>query len=225
MRPLGITTKSARTPDRIHEGTVAIWAVGGAGVGFVLAWLARGVDPAGSVLSASAVSASPAQARGDRGPLATLRVRLLLAAVYVSMGVTNPLPVGVVPAVFGVAFGVLACIAARRELLLARLSLSVRSSDGVGGADIEVMGAASARFAARRAAEALGLPIEREGYRLERAGVPLDSRRSLAAGGIRSGDVLTLVSVGTTHEPVIMYRALEQGRDASPPSESEVSSL
>jgi hypothetical protein len=120
-------------------------------------------------------------------------MRLLLAAVYVTMGVSYPLPFGAVPAIFGVAFGVLACVAARTETLRACLSLRVRSSDGARSADIEVLGAASARFAARYAAEALGLPLERASYPLERAGVPLDPRRGLAAAGVRSSEVLTLV--------------------------------
>jgi hypothetical protein len=147
-----------------------------------------------SVVGAGALAAFAAHVCGDRGPTATLTMRLLLAAVYVTIGVRHPTPLGVGAAILGAAFAVLACLAARGDALRERLSLSVRNPDGVGSAVIEVIGAASARFATRRAAEALGLPIERAGYRLERAGVPLDPGRCLAAAGVRSGDVLTLVS-------------------------------
>ena len=176
---------------------VGIWATAGAGIGVLLVWLAGATDPVISVLSVSALVGFAAYAWGDRDPSATVTARLLLAIVYVTVGVRHPTPLGVAVGMVGVAFGVFACVAARKsisaEALRARLRLTVRTSDGACSAEIEVIGAASARVAVRRSAKALGVRREQTQCRLERAGAPLDPERSLDAAGLRSGDVLTLV--------------------------------
>lgn len=173
---------------------VGVWTVGGAVIGVLLAWVAGAVDPVMVVLSASGLAAYAAFAAGHRDPRATLTMRLVIAALYVAVGVVHPTPLGIAVAAFGVGFGVVACLTVRAEVLSARVALSVRSSDGLSSADIELIGAAPVRCAVRLAATALGRRTEWSSCWLERGGVALKPRRSLVAAGVRSGDVLTLVT-------------------------------
>jgi hypothetical protein len=177
---------------------VGIWAPAGAVIGLLLGWVAGSAEPVVSLLGAGALVGIAAYAWGDRDATATLTIRLLLAAVYVTIGATHPTPLGITVGILGASFGVLACRAARRsaaaEALRARLLLSVRSPDGTRSAEIEVMGAASARVAARRSVKALGLAPQHARWRLERCGRPLHPDCGLCAAGVRSGDVLTLAS-------------------------------
>jgi hypothetical protein len=65
------------------------------------------------VLCVAAVAALVAYGVGDRGRHPPLTARLLLALVYVSIGVRHPTALGLVVAIFGVGLAVLAYASSR----------------------------------------------------------------------------------------------------------------
>jgi putative Mg2+ transporter-C (MgtC) family protein len=207
-------TGGDRQRDRHHLRQKAAWiarraasrravavrapAVAGAAVGGLLAWASRPADPFVIVLGAGAAGAVGGYVAGDRGWRGATTMRLLLAAYYIVAGIHHPDSLGVTMAAFGLILGVLALVAARRtehaEALRATLRINVRRSDGRTVA-VDVPAAASARYATRRAAQALEDP---RNCVLARAGQALRPGRSLLANGVRHGDTLELLAAPAT---------------------------
>ena len=175
------------------------WAVIGAAIGVALTWFAGAAHPAICVLGLGALAAMAAYAGGDRRPRASLVARLLLAAVYVTVGLGYPTPLGLAVAALGVSLGVTAWLAdkqlERAAQLHALLRLHVHGAEGGPSVLLELPGGASARYAARRAAVALAVETDRTGSCwLERDGAPLIPTRTLLAAGVRADDDLRLVA-------------------------------
>ena len=106
-------------------------AIAGALVGAFLAMVLSVSAAFNTVLFLGALGALAGWGAGDRTIEGTLTLRLLLAAVWLAVGLGDPTPLGLVAAVFGASFGLLALAdarrALRRERVRARL-LAVRAS-------------------------------------------------------------------------------------------------
>ncbi|HEY7622956.1 MAG TPA: hypothetical protein VH834_24490 [Solirubrobacteraceae bacterium] len=92
---------------------VDTWAIGGATIGVALVWLGGAADPVVGILCVAASAALVADGAGRRTSSGTLTARLLLAAVYVTIGVRHPSILGIVVAIFGAALAVLAYAGSR----------------------------------------------------------------------------------------------------------------
>jgi len=106
---------------RLHRWPdVRVCAVLGAAVGFVMSATTGTPHPFMAVLDVSVLGALIGYGAGDRAVTASLTLRLLMAGVWLSVGLTDPNPLGLAAVVIGGAFALLAIAAALRAARLER---------------------------------------------------------------------------------------------------------
>jgi hypothetical protein len=95
-------------------------AVAGALTGLLLTTATSIANPFVAVLALSVLGALVGYASGERTTNGMLTLRLLMAGVWLAVGIGDPTALGVAALAFGGAFGLLAIVDARRAARLER---------------------------------------------------------------------------------------------------------
>ena len=95
----------------------------GALAGLLLSTSTRIAHPFAAVLTLSVLGALIGYGSGDRTINGTLTLRLLMAGVWLAVGISDPTPLGIVALTFGSVFAGLSIIDARRSVRLERAQM------------------------------------------------------------------------------------------------------